>query len=207
MAIKHVASIGGAVLWLALIACGMAWLWVYSAQPGQGAAAPITWPMDVGITVQPGQATMIVFLHPRCPCSRATLEQMQRVLVKSGDATACHVVFVVPEGVDDGWEEGELLTSASLIPGITIHRDMQGVIAHRFAAATSGQVLVYDAQQQLAFDGGMTVSRGHAGDNDGAASVIAVLNGRSPRVSRAPVFGCPLFNRQACSQETDSCQL
>ena len=50
-------------------------------------------------------------------------------------------------------------------------RDDDGAEARRFGAETSGQTLLYDARGALAFSGGITGARGHAGDNAGRASL------------------------------------
>jgi hypothetical protein len=47
----------------------------------------------------------------------------------------------------------------------------------------------------LAFSGGITDSRGHEGDNDGADAILEIVSGPGVRaVARTPVFGCTLFD-------------
>jgi hypothetical protein len=61
----------------------------------------------------------------------------------------------------------------------------------RFAVATSGQVVVYDATGRLRFSGGITADR-HGGPNPGRAAVERVLRGEADTPAEAAVFGCPL---------------
>jgi hypothetical protein len=76
---------------------------------------------------------------------------------------------------------------------VTVLRDDGGGEARAFGVATSGQTLLYDSRGALVFNGGITGSRGHAGDNAGRAALIALI-GRAPTDrSGANVFGCPLF--------------
>jgi hypothetical protein len=49
----------------------------------------------------------------------------------------------------------------------------------------------------LIFSGGLTGSRGHAGDNAGRASVIALLDHGTPSRRSTSVFGCSLFSRSS----------
>ncbi len=63
-------------------------------------------------------------------------------------------------------------------------RDDDGAEAKRFGAETSGQTLLYDERGTLAFSGGITGSRGHAGDNAGRASLLALINRRAGRSAR-----------------------
>jgi len=76
---------------------------------------------------------------------------------------------------------------------VQVMRDDDGVEAARFGAATSGQVILYDRDGGLLFTGGITASRGHAGDNDGRNAIVSLLGrGRETRHS-SPVFGCSLL--------------
>lgn len=57
---------------------------------------------------------------------------------------------------------------------------------------TAAQTLVYDTDGRPVFNGGITGSRGHRGDNPGRAALIAAIDGaRDQRQAR--VFGCSLF--------------
>ena len=42
------------------------------------------------------------------------------------------------------------------------------------------------------FHGGITTLRGHEGDNDGAAAIVALLTTGKSTVIRTPVFGCSI---------------
>jgi len=67
------------------------------------------------------------------------------------------------------------------------------VEARRFGVETSGQTLLYDAGGRLIFSGGITGSRGHAGDNAGEAALVALLTSGQADRRATSVFGCPLF--------------
>ena len=64
--------------------------------------------------------------------------------------------------------------------------------ARRFGVETSGQTLLY-AGGSLAFSGGITGSRGHAGTNAGETALIALLTRGDADRRGTSVFGCPLF--------------
>ena len=63
------------------------------------------------------------------------------------------------------------------------------------ARSTSGQTILYGADGTLLFSGGITGSRGHAGDNDGRAGLVALLTRAGRGQTRTKVFGCPLVSR------------
>jgi hypothetical protein len=45
----------------------------------------------------------------------------------------------------------------------------------------------------LIFSGGITASRGHAGENAGVLALVALLTHGRPERRATSVFGCPLF--------------
>jgi len=95
--------------------------------------------------------------------------------------------------VDDAWDQTDLLKRATALPNVTVLRDDEGREAKRFGVETSGQTLLYDANGRLVFSGGITGSRGHAGENAGELALIALLNDGHADRGNANVFGCPLF--------------
>ena len=71
--------------------------------------------------------------------------------------------------------------------------DDNGVEAQHFGVYTSGETLLYDSRGSLIFSGGITGSRGHAGDNAGEQALISLLTRGEARERVTSVFGCPLF--------------
>ena len=80
------------------------------------------------------------------------------------------------------------------MPGVDLVADPQGIEARQFGFRTSGEVRLYDDDLQLRFRGGITISRGHRGDNPGSAAILAALDARESAVIATPVFGCALFD-------------
>jgi hypothetical protein len=137
--------------------------------------------------------TLVVFAHPQCPCTRASIGELAEVLARSGRQPRTYVVFLKPSEVAEGWEKTGLWQRAASLPGVTVLRDDGGREARAFGVETSGQTLLYDGRGALIFNGGITGSRGHAGDNAGRAALISLI-GRGPTDrTGANVFGCPLF--------------
>src|SRR5262249_49648190 len=81
---------------------------------------------------------------------------------------------------------------AADIPGLAVMIDEDGREAELFQARTSGQSALYDAQGRLAFRGGITASRGHAGDNPGRSAIEGLLHAGTAGANRTAVFGCAL---------------
>ena len=135
-----------------------------------------------------------MLVHPQCVCSRASLTELAEILARADTRPKTYVLFLKPRGFADGWEKTDTWRAAAALPDVTVVRDDEGATAARFGAVTSGQTFLYDAGGRLVFSGGITGSRGHAGDNAGRASVVAILNRReSVLASVTRVFGCSLF--------------
>jgi hypothetical protein len=178
--------------WSVAVAGGLMTLWSYSSAPGPAASAPRSWPESSRIPRPAARPALIVALHPQCPCSRATVSELTRLLAHRAERPDVHLLFVAPPHVEDSWVRAGLWHTAASIPGVHIARD-DGTEARRFGARVSGQVLVYGRTGRLQFTGGITGARGHEGDNAGRAAIEALLEGRPHPVSTF-VFGCLLFD-------------
>ncbi len=189
---------------LLLAAAGLCWglgvsgglfaMSTYENRPGRAAAAPIYWPIASRIERTEGLPTLVMAVHPHCPCSRASVEELDRLMARTRGLVTVHLLFLKPPELPEGWANTDLWRTAAAIPGAHVLRDDDGVEAARFGAATSGQVVLYDAHGRLIFSGGITASRGHAGDNDGRDTVVALLTRGHAMRHDSPVFGCSLLD-------------
>jgi hypothetical protein len=104
-----------------------------------------------------------------------------------------HVLFYKPAGQATNWVQTDLWFEASAVPGLSVAPDEDGREARRFGTETSGQVVLYGADGRLEFQGGVTLFRGHVGDNPGRTALQALICHAPTQVTQTPVFGCPLF--------------
>jgi hypothetical protein len=196
-------------LWLAGLGFGMRSLQAYGTGEGRTGAFALRYPQDSQIRVAASdRPSLLLFLHPECPCSRATLEELDRLLAKAVVKPEVYAVFVVPKGWSTPRAKSALWLRASRMTGVTPVLDREGQEAKRFGASTSGQVYAYSPGGSLAFSGGITLARGHSGDNPGLAILEQYLAGRGePRgVSKWKVFGCALFSaagKEGCKEHGD----
>jgi hypothetical protein len=185
------------VLWAVAVCGGGTLLWKYAATESVAATPPEQWPAESSIVRESGRSTLIVLAHPRCPCTRATISELAILMARVGQSVSAHVLFMRPRGADIDWEKTALWQSAAAIPGVTVHSDPGGAQAALFRAATSGQVVIYDASGRLTFRGGITGARGHEGDNVGLDRALALLSGGRADQPTSKVFGCSLDDRVA----------
>ena len=165
----------------------------YEFSSGADLHAPDHWPAASGIPRVSGKATLVVFAHPRCPCTEATFDELTAIAPAAGSGTSVVVIFFTPPGAGTEWTQAPSVRRAAAIPGVTIHTDENGREARLFHAATSGRTLLYAPDGRRIFDGGITASRGVSGRNAGADSLAASLSGGELTHSSTPVFGCPIF--------------
>jgi hypothetical protein len=177
-----------AAVWLGAVLY-QSFLWQrYELVPGRPAAVPGAWPRAVA----PERPTLLLFAHPQCPCTRATLEQLSSVLARAPRATSLRVLFERPEGCPPGWERTAIWRQAEQIPGAEVSVDPDGREARRFGVTTSGHVLLYDRSGRRLYSGGITSARGQAGENAASAALGQALRDGRAAGREYPVFGCAL---------------
>lgn len=182
----------GVVTWTVAVGHGFSTLFVYGNAPGAPSSPPERWPADVELALACDRPTMLLFAHPRCPCTRATIAELDRLVAASGAGVDVTVLFYADERLGERWARTELWQHAARIPGVRVVEDGHGVVAAAFAARTSGAVVVYGPDGRLCFHGGLTASRGHEGDNAGVAAVAALATANECSTCTTPVFGCAL---------------
>lgn len=176
--------------WTLACVLGFGYLWAHSHREGERDAAPASWPAESEIDFSGDCRQALVFIHPHCPCTRATLAELRRTVAAS-PAPVRIVIVAVEAGLGAGTDSANVALARS-IPGTEIYPDEQGAEAARFGAKTSGYVLLYAADGRLQFQGGVTSSRGHEGPSAGATAIGQILAGDIPTIRATPVFGCAL---------------
>lgn len=194
MKLPRAALIALVLSWTAVVSLGFAALLRYKTTPGEAAnRPPLRWPSQSRLQAPvAGHATLVLFAHPHCPCTHASVSELARLMASASERVSAQVVIVRPSGVGPDWDDTELQRRAAAIPRARVTRDDAGVEASRFHAAVSGFTLLYDADGGLRFAGGITSSRGHEGDSFGRRRVLAALAGETTDRADAPVFGCTL---------------
>jgi hypothetical protein len=180
-------------LWLSSVASGLWGVWAYENSAGANANAPRRWPAQSTLVPASDRPTLLFIVHPQCTCTRASVEELAEVLARAPIHPKTYVLFLRPSVFDTGWVKTDLWRSTAMLPNVTLLRDDDGLEARRFGVETSGQTLLYDSRGTLIFSGGITGSRGHAGDNAGETALVGLLTRGQADRSGTGVFGCPLF--------------
>jgi hypothetical protein len=193
---KHAVITAAVALWIPAVCFGISTVWRYSITAGHPAAPPIEWPRTAPIERTVGRATLVMFVHPQCGCSRATLGELAIIMTHEGSRVKASVFFYRPPAEPTRWARTDLWETATAIPGVHAFEDPNGSMARSFGVFTSGQTLLYDSSGLLRFQGGITAFRGHSGDNAGRSVITALLHGDVLPLAAfpvtTPVFGCSL---------------
>jgi len=181
-------------IWLGAVSFGVGFLTEYEYTPGKATSIPSEWPLQSKLQRTAGQPTLVMFAHPDCPCTRASIGELAVLMTHCQNRVKAYVVFLYPKGSSDNWLHTDLWRSAESIPGVDVQADEDGNEAGNFQATTSGQVVLYDAVGNLLFRGGITSSRGHYGDSAGLSDIIRLLHHEAACTQETPVFGCSLID-------------
>ncbi|MBT3212351.1 MAG: RedB protein [Planctomycetaceae bacterium] len=190
-------------VWLGIVCFGFWWLIDYELRGGHIGYVPDVWPNQASLRHSEHTFELVMFIHPRCPCTAASLEELSKLLPRLGadgrsiqrDGVRVHVVVLKPELTDAAFTDTLLVARALDMPGVQLVFDHGGVEAERFGAQTSGHTVLYSPNGRLLFVGGITGTRGHAGDNESAELVVRAFYQKvnaSQEAARARVFGCAL---------------
>jgi hypothetical protein len=181
-----------AIGWLAAVLGGLGWLALYANTPARETEPQSMWPANRQISLNKKLPTLVLFAHPHCPCTRASIAELARIAASAPGRFDGSVVLFKPADTGAGWEQTDLARSAEAIPGVRLIVDVDAKLARKFCVTTSGQTFLFSPTGALMFSGGITAARGHEGDNAGKAAIVALLTDKPTNVVQTPVFGCPI---------------
>jgi hypothetical protein len=184
----------GVLAWVGGVAWGLQKIESYSFTPGTASAAPAKWPGSRLVSPQAGRSTLVMFMHPQCSCTRASLEELKTIIESTRGAVSAWVVVLKPHGMDDEWAHSDTWETARNLSGVTVVVDNNGSEADRFGALTSGQTVLYSPAGKLEFSGGITLARGHVGENSGERRVVSLVTTGKADASGHDVYGCGLHD-------------
>lgn len=189
--------IAATAAWLLLVLGGLTLLWRYSYKEQPSGEKYVSFPPTSKLCRATDTPTLVTFVHPMCPCSRATLEQLGTVARSSPTQLSILAVMLQPLN-GPRWANSENQTLARQLPNVSVVDDPGGAEAALFSSQISGTCLLFDPEGRLKFSGGVTQSRGHSGDNPGSRGLHQALRNVSNHCVDAapvsyPVYGCSLF--------------
>lgn len=156
-----------------------------------------SWPEDSSLALADDGFTMLFFMHPKCPCTRASVRQLQRLLdgtrLTAAQRPRVLVIASHPLLAAPSWWDTDTVRFCAQLPRTTVIPDPAGVETQRFGSTVSGTVMLFDCGGRRLFTGGVTASRGLEGDSVGGDTLQQLLTSQvSGAQAHAPAFGCQL---------------
>lgn len=191
----------GMALWITALAWGFGTLWQYANTPGPTAVLPQYWPEQIRFARDLHRPTLVLTAHPQCPCTSATLDALESIVLEHPGRLAVHVLVLQPSDVAANWSATNLVSRAAALPEVQVHLDRDGQYARSLGATTSGHAFLFATTGKLLFSGGLTSSRGHAGPGAAVEALVSRMDDETALLAEFPVFGCPLFASPTMSLE------
>ena len=208
-------------LWLAAVVLLFGQMMVYESQPAPLAVSAQSWPSQTAAQRISGKYSLVVFIHPHCPCSRATLDTISRIITHHEKVLSTTLFFVLPDDVSRDWVKTDLYQRAQELVSAVVKIDSAAIEANRFGGTTSGHALLYSPSGSLVFSGGLTDARGKFGESVSEWQINSLLLGDKAQANNTaknldqdpaknlahnlaqnlPVFGCALTNSHQVEPE------
>ena len=188
-----------ALIWTATVGAMYQTIRRFETTPGREAQALPSWPKKSRITPAHDRWTLVMLIHPRCGCSRASLQELARIIELSGPSLQTYVLVYRPTDFRAGWEKTDLLDAGTRLRRARVVMDADGQEARLFGGFTSGQTFLYDRGGKLRFSGGITSLRGHAGVNRGSMDIVDIVHSKAEQGAH-PVFGCAIVTTTESEQ-------
>lgn len=164
----------------------------YAGEGGTHAVVKEQWPQSSKLTTTHAPQ-LVMFLHPGCACSKASLAELGRLLAEAPELSV-QLVFMRTPKLEKLFKENPLISKAKTLPRTEIIFDEHGEEAKVFGAETSGHSFFYNEKSELVFNGGLTMARGHEGESVGKDSILAYFKGQKS-IKDSTVFGCDIFGK------------
>lgn len=182
----------------ALLACAW-WQLGYERTAGPRRNIPLEAPYT-RLGANPGRPLVVMALHPRCPCSAASLANLEREALRWPADVQVRVLRVIPPGVPDPerWIEAPVFRDAARLGPDVLVTDPGAAIAGALGMQTSGHVIVFDTAGHAVFNGGITLLRGQGGESECTRMLAEAVDHATRRIPDGaaavslPVFGCQL---------------
>src|SRR5712691_6039728 len=110
---KNIILTISAAAWVFAVGAGLAKVLRYENTPGLSEQTPPDWPRTTHLPKPSGRASLLLFAHPRCPCTRATMSELARIIPRCEGKLDVSVVFFLPPNSDSDWEQTGLRREAA----------------------------------------------------------------------------------------------
>jgi hypothetical protein len=185
-------AVAGSIVWLVVLSSSLFALSAFGRLAGHSGVPSVSFQSQLFRSGE--KQILIVAVHPRCPCTRATVSELAKIIAHAKNNIDLKALVYIPSDATREWTDTSSIGRLREL-GFAIILDPKGKIAEQLGAETSGHVLLYRQNGELALSGGITAGRGHEGDNPAKDRLLRALEAaeHSPTIFTA-IYGCSLDN-------------
>src|SRR5580693_7411732 len=126
------ATLFGTVGWGLAIGVGFLALQIYEFTPGHAGSGIAQWPGRSRVPLAGQRPTLVMAAHPRCPCTRASVAELARLLARCEGRVAVYVLIFTPRHADPTWGRSGCSPLFASLPGVHLIDDPGGDESSRF---------------------------------------------------------------------------
>ena len=119
---------GVAAAWGAVVVLGLLYLEAYADRPGDSGAPPAVWPAQSRVKRDGRRPTVLIFLHPQCPCSRASLAELVHVVERCRTRVLRSTPCCWPVQAFDRWGRSRIEQDLAGIPKSPVSTKTEAVL-------------------------------------------------------------------------------
>src|SRR3954453_1056213 len=82
------------VVWLSGMTAWAFWMNRYTNTPGPAGTVPANCPGESTMELSQTNFTLVMFAHPRCPCTRASLRELESLMAQAEGRISAQVIFL-----------------------------------------------------------------------------------------------------------------
>src|SRR5207245_7080753 len=90
-------------IWLGMTVTATLLMASHISSPGQAGSPPLNWPETTRLPQDKSRPTLIMFVHPRCPCSRASVGELALLMAHCQGRVNVYIVVFRPAISTDDW--------------------------------------------------------------------------------------------------------
>ncbi len=182
---RRFATVFAVLLWVLCLSYGFDRAMRWESTPGASGNAPT----HIDLDRKDSRWLLVMVAHTECPCTKASLANLQRILAQYPNQITCRILFCGPQAY--AHSPAKNISLAESIEGVSLEFISEQQAANQYGAATSGQVYLYSPERKLMYSGGITLGRNAEGDCAGVSAVGSLIE-TGGGDSSLPVFGCAL---------------
>ncbi|MGC3990136.1 MAG: hypothetical protein QM796_10740 [Chthoniobacteraceae bacterium] len=104
-------------MWACAVVTGFALVTRYEVKPGRAEIVPAQWPQNLPVHPDGTRQNLLLFAHPQCVCTRATLTELEQILETHPGQLQVTVLMWAPSDLGEAWVHSPALAAGCQLTG------------------------------------------------------------------------------------------